>query len=376
MSAMNKVDTTKTPKSKRALSTSSTESTTLDKKRQRQRSKQSVVADITEDDFLTDEGTDSDDSIVASEGRAQAPATTKPVQIDWTELLDVMTIAFNNVDSPFTKGLTQVIDRSEKLNLAHERLDQLETKIALNDATVHAITDELENLNKRLSDKDAEIDELKAEMEELKDGMSKVVDKQAVHDAQNVDIRLDELDQYGRRNMLRLSGVPEPNEIEDTKPMVIELFKEKLNVTLQPSDIDRTHRLGAFDKSRKFVRAIVVKFTNYDAREAVFSQRKRLFGSGLYLNDHLTTIRARLMYIARQYKKKNLLTNVWSAEGRVLIRDTKDKTHAIFTKEELAKFDPKGLCIIPDDKGVLPPSAPPPLVPPTATAPPPVAPTS
>ena len=345
--------------SKRQLSTSSTESTKSTKlpvKRQRQRSllsNNSVADDVLDE---VDDDIEEDYSSAEDEpSDAPCPRPTDPAPIDsrptakvnWLELLDVMAVAFNDTECSFTKGLTQVIDRSDKLNLAHERLNTLESKVAEQDQRIYALDNEIISLKKRIDSKDEIIDDIKVEMDEMKSKLKTVVDKQTSLDSENIPCRLDELDQYGRRNMLRLSGVAETNDDdENTQQLVIDIFKAKLKVDTQHSDIDRVHRLGALDKSAKNPRSIVVKFATYNARHAVYSARKKLYKTGLYLNDHLTTTRARLMFVARLYKKHNLVKNVWSSDGRVLVR-VDDTTHAITNESDLLRFDPANVVVIP-----------------------------
>lgn len=52
----------------------------------------------------------------------------------------------------------------------------------------------------------------------------------------------DELNQYGRRNILRIFGIPEKND-EVTDDIVLKLAGD-LNVELTKYDIDRSHRVG------------------------------------------------------------------------------------------------------------------------------------
>ena len=216
------------------------------------------------------------------------------------------------------------------------------------------------------------MDEIRDELAELKSGLKTVSDKQTVYDDENVGSRLDELDQYGRRNMLRLSGVPESREDEPTLNVVTNLIKDKLGIEILRSDLDRVHRLGPYDKNAKTARSIVVKFTHYAPRAAIFASRKKFGDSGIFVNDHLTSIRARLMFVARLYKKKDLILNVWSSEGRILVRTKNNATIAITHPDDLLHFDPNGLLSIPDKKG-KPAVAAAPAVPAVAPAAAPVA---
>ena len=89
---------------------------------------------------------------------------------------------------------------------------------------------EVKYLRAELADRDATIVNLRGEIQRVRED----------HDA---------LEQYGRRNNLRVSGIPEPNlqpdQTEDTTTAMVELAKEVLKVhpPLQNSDIEVSHRL-------------------------------------------------------------------------------------------------------------------------------------
>ena len=289
-----------------------------------------------------------DTSPAAPTGAAAQPKT-KPVVVDWTEMLSVMATAMSDFNCPFSQGLTGLLNHSEKLSNAYERIDHLETKMAEKDSAIYAMGNDITELNKKVSDQSDEIDDLRAEIDELKIGLASVTDKQTADDKMLLPERLDELDQYGRRSMIRVSGVPQLSENENTLDVVLSTIKDKLNIQLEKSDIDRTHRLGPFDKDADKPRNIVIKFSNYTARTLIYGQRKKLSKAGMYMNDHLTAIRSRLLYVARQYKKLGLLNQAWSSEGRILIKDKGDKTHVIVSLMQLVTFDPKGEFVIPDE---------------------------
>ena len=56
--------------------------------------------------------------------------------------------------------------------------------------------------------------------------------------------RLDKLDQYGRRSMIWVSGVPEPVEVESTVGAVINLVKDKSTNQTLTEHIDWDHMIN------------------------------------------------------------------------------------------------------------------------------------
>ena len=58
----------------------------------------------------------------------------------------------------------------------------------------------------------------------------------------------DALEQYGRRNILRISGIPETDR-EDNDDFVLRVASD-LGVPMSPREIDRSHRVGKVHTGR------------------------------------------------------------------------------------------------------------------------------
>lgn len=102
------------------------------------------------------------------------------------------------------------------------------------------------------------------------------------------DLRMDALEQYTRRNNLRLVGIPEdPNEKIDE--IVIHTLNEKLKLNLTLHDVERSHRVGK--RAERATRAIIIKFASYRTRANVFKEKRHLKGTGLTLREDLTKFR-------------------------------------------------------------------------------------
>jgi len=155
----------------------------------------------------------------------------------------------------------------------------------------------------------SEIDAIKSELSEAKNKLLKVEDES--------QRRADELEQYQRRNNLRVFGVKESAR-EDTDKLVIDIFKKQLNVDVSLADIDRSHRVGKVSQPGSDgvakPRPIIVKFVSYRTRRAVFSNKKKLKGSELSIREDLTPHRHRLLLQAIQQHGRG---NVWSVDGRI-----------------------------------------------------------
>lgn len=171
---------------------------------------------------------------------------------------------------------------------------------------------------------------------ELRDRDKKIKQMEERVDSLTSDI--DQLEQYTRRNSLRITGIPETSE-EDAVAKVMDLVNVALHLDppLELSEVDRIHRAGkpTSSQSRK-PRAILVKMATYRSRKRVMDLRPRTKEQqGLYLNEDLTRKRESILYSARCLKRERKIQGAWSADGNILIRDEHGKIRKINTQEEL-----------------------------------------
>ena len=81
--------------------------------------------------------------------------------------------------------------------------------------------------------------------------------------------------------------------------------------------IDRSHRIGRYDKTKKKPRPIIVKFVRYNVRGRVFREKRKLKGTGKTITESLTTKRIGQLNDARE---KFGFHNVWSYDGKILYK--------------------------------------------------------
>lgn len=199
-----------------------------------------------------------------------------------------------------------------------------------------------------------EIQSVKSENAQLKNSHTEL-EKRVV----KLELENDALEQYGRRNILRISGIPEQND-EDTDDIVLQLASD-LDVPMTKHDIDRSHRVGKVDVrgnvgrtrgSKKSSRGIIVKFTTYNARHRLFQKRKELRDSeneylkSIYMNEDLTKFRSEILFEARSLRRTKKLKSAYSSDGKIFIYDNNDKRQQISSLDDLIKY---GYCKNSDD---------------------------
>ncbi|XP_026289139.2 protein unc-13 homolog C-like [Frankliniella occidentalis] len=178
------------------------------------------------------------------------------------------------------------MSQKELITLISECLKPVKTEITRLTKEVEDLQVEVLNLSKDISQKDKKIEELEG--------------------------RLEEHEQYSRRNNLRIFGVTESPK-ENTDDLVVKVAK-KINVDIDVSQIDRSHRIG---KPGSNPRPIIVKFIGYGPRQAMFRAKKALKGSGITIREDLTKQRLDLLKGAAEvYFEKN----VWSHDGVIMVK--------------------------------------------------------
>ena len=119
-------------------------------------------------------------------------------------------------------------------------------------------------------------------------------------------------EQYSRRNCILIHGLKE-NQNEDTEEVVIDKIKSEMDLDISPGDIDRTHRIGVPTKGKN--RLIIVRSVRYIDRRRIFTNKKRLKGKNMSINESLTKIK---MSALKEARNKFGFSSVSTADGKIL----------------------------------------------------------
>ncbi|GFR61777.1 sorting nexin-10, partial [Elysia marginata] len=192
----------------------------------------------------------------------------------------------------------------DSLCLEHDiitRLQTLEQKIEQTSKTnTQKLLEEIEKLKSAIHDITIENDSLKKELKSLKEERSIIVDEMqqlrymvdVLHEKQN------DMEQYHRRNNVRIFGVKDLEQYEkaeDTVREVSNILKSKLHLThLDSSCIDIAHRVGVYRK--KADRAIIVRLTSHKAQNDIIRARRALKGTGIMITEDSTPKNAALLH--------------------------------------------------------------------------------
>lgn len=136
--------------------------------------------------------------------------------------------------------------------------------------------------------------------------------------------RYDDLEQYSRRQSVRIAGVGEIDN-ENTDDLVVSFAKDVLDIDLEHVEIDRSHRVGKASQ-KKPVRDIIVRFVSYKSRRKVLKAKRNMFtynqqnNTRYQINEDLTKKRSFLAFQARQLKRKGHIDDTWTFDGKIFIK--------------------------------------------------------
>ena len=232
-----------------------------------------------------------------------------------------------------------------QLTTQKEEIDALKAEINELKTSQEFICSNYDNLK---TEYDSLLRENKKQPEELRqlNTHSEVLEKQSESEA----MKLDQIEQYGRRQNLEFHGIPE-TESEDVTNIVVDISKV-LGVYIGKQDISIAHRLPAKRHRDKAAEppAIIAKFISAETCNRIYKHRSAARNlnendfpvagmSKLYVNENLTQIRKRLLWKAKQMAKERDYAYIWTTNGRILVRkDADTNAIAILCDKDLSKL--------------------------------------
>ena len=182
------------------------------------------------------------------------------------------------------------------------------------------LSKKIKSTENKLKDKENEIDSLKKETENQKRDIERL--QFALEDSDRSFYgRTNELEQYSRRNNIRIWGIPEAqNDDEDaqaTIDKVVKTLNEKMGTNLTTYDIDIAHRIGKKQKNKKSGRCIIVKFLSRLSKIKCLKNRKQnLKGTNIFIQEDLTSLNYSVYMAARSNDE---VEKCWTIDGTVYV---------------------------------------------------------
>lgn len=206
---------------------------------------------------------------------------------------------------------------------------------ALSDNTVQKLIGDI--FEQRLKSALLEIEHLKKESADQRETISRLAENLS-----SAYRKINDLESYTRRDNLIISGLPlasyseaatameagtqhSSEHTEATEQSVLTLCQQ-LQVNITPADISVAHRLKKKSSAKaKGPPAVIVRFTNRKARDAVYAARFKLKERkdlAIYVNEDLTKNAAEIFAETRRQVKNQKLHSTWTKSGVVYIKAT------------------------------------------------------
>lgn len=288
-----------------------------------------------------------DGSIVTEESNESVEKTEKQVKIDsmLTQMakslkepqVDDIVAVLNVFDEKLNKlASKEYIDRSLKKLVSEDFVNQKfkslkedlgkEIKVELDKVyeqirkvkdTVKKSVSEIEELKNMQSDMEVKVSRVESDYKEIKKKNLEL--EELLHEREirlkSHEIMINNLEQYTRRNSIRIYGLPDDkNEsVEESREQVLKMCNDKLKIKLSQVEIDIAHRLGKFTPDGN--RPIICKFTSRMRKRSIISVRKLLKGTSIVIREDLTTKTVKLL---EKLSARDDVSNVWSDEGKII----------------------------------------------------------
>lgn len=153
--------------------------------------------------------------------------------------------------------------------------------------------------------------------------------KTLTFNANNLDVRVDNLEQAALSNSVEINGVPmgQPDDLTD----IVQKIASSISFTTSSNDWSKIYRQFRQTNQDK-PPSIVVFFNDLSKRDSFLATAKKHRGistskigiSGhdnlIYINEHLTKARKKLFYTAKAFKDRNNFKYLWTSKGKVYLR--------------------------------------------------------
>jgi exosome complex exonuclease DIS3/RRP44 len=205
-------------------------------------------------------------------------------------------------------------------NIIRETLDELKEKL------LSSVIKRIEIIEGNMFDQAKEVESLKQQLETKNNEIESL--KQKEHSSEQAHkASLNDLEQYGRRNNVRITGLPNDIDGQTSQAVAeqsVDLLNKKLGLQIEYRDIDVAHRLGKFTHTKN--RPAIVKFVRRQTKIDIMKRAKLLKGTGIFINEDLTKTNAEVLASLR-LKEPTRIEKAWSYEGKLFAKYKGSERH-------------------------------------------------
>lgn len=207
-------------------------------------------------------------------------------------------------------------------NKLTEDVAELNNSVARNRKEIMNIREELTNQNKYVASLEKK---LRKANETVKEHSEDIIDLQ---------VSLDNLEQYSRKNSLEFCGIPD--NINMSTDQAVCKIAQAVGVELEEDEIEISHRI----KQKRGSKPILAKFISHKTKSKIYKARTQLRSVSIpsvfpgcftlttddepqpkiFINENLTPYRREMMKIAGEKRSSGKIVSFWSLDGKIFIK--------------------------------------------------------
>ena len=244
-------------------------------------------------------------------------------------------VSKKEIESMFSTFFEKKLDKL-MFKMKEEVMRSVNHRIEVLEGELHDYKDQNDKLGKRIETLENELKKKSEDMQSQTQETEKL--QTAIEDTDKAFYgRANELEQYSRRNNVRIWGLAESEETEDantTADMVVRKLNEILGLNLHRYDIDIAHRIGRKQKGVKSSRCVIVKFVSRMTKIKCLKDRKtKLKGTKIFIQEDLTSLNYSVFMAT---KGNNDVDKSWTIDGTIYV---KWKGSDVIKKVGYAEYD-------------------------------------
>ena len=224
-------------------------------------------------------------------------------------------------------------DIQDKHNKLEERMIALESRL----------DKKFEKLEKEVNEKvERKMEKKKEEIESDINASFQFLEQDLQARMANTQQELNRLEQYTRKNSVRLFGIGEQAEETSVETLAVQVLKDKLKIDVKESDIEIAHRAGKYRpegrRDVKKARPVLIKFASHKMKVKVMKAKKEFKGSQFWITEDLTKQNAERMKALNQMRIANKIKGAWTTDGKIKVRKMDDTIVMISSQDEIQQL--------------------------------------
>ena len=219
----------------------------------------------------------------------------------------------------------------------HTEISYVNNKVKIMETSIADLRLETETIRNKMSDVETHCETLSSHNEALKKE-NKLLNNKIEETVFSLKIKerdINDLEQYTRRNSVRVYGIHDTNKREsadETTEKVLNMLRNELGIALQPRDIDISHRIGRYRDDGN--RVIICKFASRMDKIHVIRNRRKLKGKSIVIREDLTRKNQQVLEKVSQVQN---VKAAWSEEGRIIAMLNDDSTVTVNITTDLSR---------------------------------------